>query len=314
MIKKDILTFSLVFITVIFFASLIVVKLVKEANLQPQNYNLLLLGLDPRDDVIEKTMTTDTIIFASFNFATRRLSLTSLPRDLWSYSTNTKINQIYPDSLKPTPSWDQIKQEFAYITGQRINDVIVITTENLVQLVDVLGGVTVNLKNGFVDKNYPNPEYIKNPNSKTPVYVTVEFPPGNNLINSSNIVPFTRSRKGSDDPALGGTDLGRIERQQLLIESIFKQALSPSNFNLKTLQKLYRFWHSLQTTLDDRTILALGLKFTLSSPVSTPISLHRYVLNDLIYHPEKFNTKAWVFIPKAQDYQEIHQFIQKQIN
>ncbi|MFA6518951.1 MAG: LCP family protein [Candidatus Shapirobacteria bacterium] len=307
MIKKVFLVFSLIFITTIFLTYSFVVKL-------PNHYNLLLLGLDPRDDSIEKTMTTDTIIFASFNFEKRHLSIISLPRDLWSYSTTTKINQIYPDSLKPTPNWDQVKQEFTYITGQKINDIVVITTENLTNLITVLGGVTVNLKNGFIDKSYPNPEYIKNPSPRIPIYITIEFPPGDNLINSSNIVPFTRSRKSSDNPLLGGTDLGRIERQQLLIEAISKQSLSPSNLKFNRLNQLYRFWKSLLITIEDRTIFALSLKFVFSSPVSTPITLHRYVLNDLIYHPDKFTTPAWVFLPKGEDYQEIHQFIQKQIN
>jgi anionic cell wall polymer biosynthesis LytR-Cps2A-Psr (LCP) family protein len=308
MIKQLLLIAGLVVIIAIFSISFYVFKLVKETNLPAKNYNFLFLGLDPRDDAIEKTMTTDTIIFASFNFATRRLSLTSLPRDLWSYSTASKINQIYPNALKPTPNWHEIKQEFTYITGQKINDVVVITTQNMVELVNLFGGVTVNLKNGFVDKTYPNPAYITNPNPKTPIYITVEFPSGNNLITSSNIIPFIRSRKGSDDPALGGTDLGRIERQQLLIESIFKQ-FSFSNLNPTSLKKLYHFWRSLETTLDGRTILALGLKFIVSSPISTPVSLYRHTLTDLIYHPEKFITSAWVFIPKAKDYQEIHQFI-----
>src|SRR4030042_1631032 len=50
--------------------------------------NFLILGLDPRDDQLEKTNVTDTIILASLNLENYRLSLIPLPRDLWFYPLN----------------------------------------------------------------------------------------------------------------------------------------------------------------------------------------------------------------------------------
>lgn len=318
MIKKILLIFGLSFFLLFLFISFTVAGVIKTANIPSRNYNLLFLGLDPRDDIVEKTLTTDTIILASFNFSTRRLSLISFPRDLWSYSTNTKINQIYPDSFSSAviPDWNRLKQEFIYIAGQKIDSVVVVTTQNLIDLVGILGGVSVDLPYGFIDKNYPNPEYIKNPQPSTPIYITVEFPSGQNWIDSSNVVPFVRSRKSSDNPLLGGTDLGRIARQQLLIENLLQQSLSPARLNPGKLQSLYRFWHTIQTDIDDRLLLALGLKFVLSSSLSTPINLSRLTIPvaegknvGLIYHPDKFITPAWVFIPKDGNYELIHQFV-----
>jgi anionic cell wall polymer biosynthesis LytR-Cps2A-Psr (LCP) family protein len=57
-----------------------------------KTFNFILLGLDKRDDLLEKTETTDTIIFGTFNFLKNKLSLISLPRDIWSYEIDAKIN------------------------------------------------------------------------------------------------------------------------------------------------------------------------------------------------------------------------------
>lgn len=328
MIKKIVLTLGLVVIATLVFISFFIISTVKNASLPGRNYNFLLLGLDPRDDAIEKTETTDTIIFASFNFEKRYLSITSLPRDLWNFSTGTKINQIYPNSLKSnsTPDFNKIRKEFTPIIGQKIDSILIITTREIAEIVDILGGVSLFLENSIIDNHYPNPDYILHPNPKTPVYITVQFPAGENIINGSNVIPFVRSRKSSDNPILGGTDLGRINRQQQLIDAIIKKIgdirrLKPVEIYHLT-KRLNRFWHTaIFKDINDQTLLALALKFALSSPPSIPISLSRSTLpiedvgtSGIIYHPEKFNTGAWVFIPRANDYQEIHQFIQKQIN
>ncbi|MFA6361533.1 MAG: hypothetical protein WCX33_01870, partial [Candidatus Shapirobacteria bacterium] len=61
--------------------------------------NFIILGLDKRDDILEKTETTDTVIFASLNLKNYQIKTISIPRDLWFYDINAKVNEIYPLSL-----------------------------------------------------------------------------------------------------------------------------------------------------------------------------------------------------------------------
>ena len=62
--------------------------------------NFLVLGLDERNDALEKTTTTDTIIFASLSLKDFKLNLIPTPRDLWFYEKETKINGLYPMSTE----------------------------------------------------------------------------------------------------------------------------------------------------------------------------------------------------------------------
>ncbi|HPD44867.1 MAG TPA: LCP family protein [Candidatus Woesebacteria bacterium] len=273
------------------------------------NFNIIILGLDPRNDTLEKTETTDTIIFASFNLRRAELNLISLPRDLWNYATNSKINQIYPDNID---DFGKIQLEFASITGQTIHRTIIITTQNLIDLVDLIGGVDVYLEQGFKDEKYPNPDYIKNPSPKISPYKTVEFPSGWIHLDKTNVAEFVRSRHAD-------SDLARIQRQQLLIEAIFKKMTQPQY--LSKLNYFYR--HNLKTNLNYNDIvnLILNLKFKILNPTSQAgLKLNKIDLpigskagEGVIYYPNKLTRNQWAFLPSDPDYQALKEFIDKAI-
>src|SRR5687767_10098266 len=62
-------------------------KIMTARALKPQfenkSINFLLLGLDRRNDSLEKTILTDSIVIASLNTSTSQVKLVPLPRDLW---------------------------------------------------------------------------------------------------------------------------------------------------------------------------------------------------------------------------------------
>ncbi len=285
-----------------------------------KNFNFMLLGLDKRDDEFEKTTTTDTIIFGSLNFTNQKLNLVSLPRDIWDYEINAKINNVYPQSLETTDKFSFIQNNYTKITGQRIDKTIIMTTDNLIDFVKVIGGVDVYLNKGFTDNKYPNPEYIKNPSPKVPIYMTVSYPTGWNHLNESNITPFVRSRKSAETAADGGTDIGRIERQQLLIDAIMGKVRNPQFLSdYSNIIKLYNFWHQdISTNLSDKDLLSIGLviknnyKNISLNKVNIPIGTGPK--DGVIYHPEKFINLQWVFTTADKDYSQLKQFINSSIN
>jgi LCP family protein required for cell wall assembly len=286
-----------------------------------EKLNFLILGVDKRDDWLEKTLTTDTIILSRLDPQKAKIHLISLPRDLWSYFTSTKINQIYPLSLKDDNSEDKFKfisQNFASISGQPIDKVLVFSTENLKELSDILGGVDLYLENGFRDELYPNEAYIKDPNSGAPVYKTVEFKSGWNHLDSHNISEFVRSRKSADTAADGGTDLGRIERQQLLINALIDKLKVSLLKKPSLVFELYQFWGGLEHNFSDTEVLAY--LFQLRNSISKleivrhSISIGEDPKTNLIYHPQKFINSQWVYLPQDKDYASLHDFISQSLN
>ena len=280
--------------------------------------NFLILGLDPRDDSLEKTETTDTIIFANLTDKFN-INLISLPRDLWDYPLNTKINQIYPLSIGQTAQFDYIQSHFSELLNQKIDRTLVVTTQNLIDLVDLVGGVDVYLDQGFKDEEYPNPAYIANPSAQIPIYITVEFPDGLNHLDSTNIAPFVRSRKSAQTAAQGGTDIGRIQRQQLLLDALLSKFKSPQFYqNPQNLLRLYRFFHTdLETNLTDRDLASLALQ---GYPYFSQLSIHKIEIStgenpktDLLYHPSVFINKQWVFIPQDKNYSRFQKFISESL-
>ena len=124
-----------------------------------EKINFLILGLDERNDALEKTNTTDTIIFASLNLKTFKLNLISTPRDLWFYEKGVKINGLYPLALdSKEDKFNFLKSNFEKLYGQPIDHVVIVTTDSLISFVKNIGGVDLYLENGFVDNQYPNPD------------------------------------------------------------------------------------------------------------------------------------------------------------
>lgn len=293
----------------------LIFQLINSSSPPPQN--IIILGLDKRNDWLEKTETTDTIILT--NLQPGQINLVSLPRDLWDWQLNAKINQVYPLSIGLTNSYQFIQDNYQRITGQTIDKTIIVTTDNLVKLCQLIGGIDVYNDIAVKDEQYPNPEYINNPNSQTPIYITVEYPSGWIHLDTTNITPFIRSRHSAQTTQAGGTDLGRIQRQQAVFDALFKKLSDPRQLhNLPYLFSLYRFWHSdIQTNLSD---FDLGLILKSQSGFYNQFKISKINIPtgenpkiDLIYHPATFINQQWVFIPQEKDYSSFKQFIQQSL-
>lgn len=283
--------------------------------------NFIILGLDERNDSLEVTQTTDTIIFASLNLKTSKINTVSLPRDLWSYDLNSKINEIYPLSLKEADKFSFIKNHFQKLINQDIDHVVIITTDNLIEFVKVINGVDLTLEKGFIDNQYPNPDYIKDPSSDAPIYKTIEFKSGLIHLDESNITEFVRSRHGGETAAQGGTDIARIQRQQLLIEAILEKIKTGTFITTDESQfiNLYHFWDK-NLVKDITDVNAFQIISTIS-PIISNISLNKIELEigetpktGVIYHPLKFINKQWVYLPVDDQYQKLQEFIKTNIN
>lgn len=208
---------------------------------------------------------TDTIIFASFSHKDKGLTLISIPRDIWVPEIRAKINSAF--------FWGKQKEEWGGVTltkslveeilGQPVHYAIVLDFNGFKKVIDVLGGIEVEVETAFTDEKYPiegkeNDECNGDLEFKCR-YETVTFEKGKQYMDGATALKFVRSRNARGEE---GTDLARAARQQKVIKVVKDKTLSPKM--LLSLRKLISVWRvgreSLETDLDSSSGAVLARK------------------------------------------------------
>lgn len=182
-------------------------------------FKILILGISTDQENVELT---DTIIVASYNPNTQKATLLSIPRDTYT-GTNTKkatayekINALYSRKNDPQTTLDAVNK----ITGLDIQYYVVIKTEALIKLVDVIGGITYNVP---IDMDYDDPTQD----------LHIHLKAGEQKLDGSKaeqLVRFRHNNNGTTYPAeYGDNDLGRMRTQREFIMQVLKQTLKSEN-------------------------------------------------------------------------------------
>ncbi|MCR4277382.1 MAG: LCP family protein [Candidatus Roizmanbacteria bacterium] len=133
-------------------------------------YNFLLLGYG--GGAHEGTYLTDTIMVVHLDTKTKKVTLFSIPRDLWikiptksGADFHTKINAVYrlenrfEGDLSPEdyPDLKQVstKTIISQVSGLPIDGYISVNFEGFTKAIDILGGIDVEVKQSFIDPEYP---------------------------------------------------------------------------------------------------------------------------------------------------------------
>lgn len=207
--------------------------------------NILALGIGGGKH--DGPLLTDTIIYASIDPAKQKVTLISLPRDLWVPQLSAKINTAYSygEDKKVGGGIQLIEAIVENILNQPVDYVIRIDFNGFVKAIDMIGGVDVEVERGFEDFEYPisgkevdtcgftADEFDKRATSSAlpeafPCrFEHISFQMGTQHMDGETALRFVRSRhaKGAE-----GTDFARSKRQEKVIEA-FKNKL----FSLGTL-------------------------------------------------------------------------------
>ena len=159
---------------------------------------------------------TDSLILANIDEKRRRISLLSIPRDL--YLEGRKINSVYARSDMPT-----LVSTIENLIGRKIENYVLIDMFAFIDIVDYLGGVEVYLANEISDPTYRTFE--------NGVWSTMYFAAGQHKLNGTQALRLARSRYTS-------SDFARAERQQMLISSLRNQINSLSFRDLRTFSSI----------------------------------------------------------------------------
>lgn len=257
-----------------------------------KSITFLILGLDKRDDALEKTLLTDTIILAGLNTTTNNLTLLPLPRDVWIHDYKTKINALYFYG-----GTQLTKSVVEQLTGTTIDYYVVLDYQKLPGFVDTLEGIPVDVEKSFTDDRYPNPYYTGD-GGNVPAYVTIAFEQGIHILTGEQTLQYVRSR-GSEDTS-EGSDEGRSRRQLQVVQGIFDRIKNKNVLiNPGATGTLYDLWKTdVDTNISDHELIGLAAAI---GPRSVTIrSLHIPTSADeanepILTHPPISTYGLWVW-------------------
>ena len=182
-------------------------------------FRCLILGISTDQEDVDLT---DTIIVASYNPNTQKATLLSIPRDTYTGKNPSKatayekINAMYSRKHKP----DETLKAVNDITGLNIEYYVVVKTEALIKLVDVIGGVTFNVP---IDMDYDDSSQN----------LAIHLKAGEQKLDgdkAEQLVRFRHNNNGTSYPEdYGDNDIGRMRTQREFILQVVKQTAKPEN-------------------------------------------------------------------------------------
>ncbi|MGE5042493.1 MAG: LCP family protein [Candidatus Levyibacteriota bacterium] len=211
----------------------------------PGNINVLLLGIG--GGTHDGPDLTDTIILANIQLDTKKINLISIPRDLYVKALGSKINAAYATGQeKGNKGILLAKSTVNMVTGVMPDYTLVLDFSGFVKLVDLLGGIDVQVKNTLDDYAYPvegkeqelcgvTQDGIASLSAQIATGSATEFDlfpcrfthlhvdSGMQHMNGILALEFVRSRHAMGQE---GTDFARSARQQLVIDAVRNKILS----------------------------------------------------------------------------------------
>lgn len=198
-------------------------------TLSQETINILLLGTDARPSDAGPTR-TDAMVLVRLARDTGRVSMLSIPRDLWvTYASGEegRINGAYAAGEKrfgPGGGAAVAKRTVGKLLGVEVDHFVLINFQGFETLINQLGGISVNVPEAIYDPAYPTDDYNT---------IEVRFRVGPQLLNGERALIYARTRHAD-------SDFGRNQRQQLVLMAIFNRIRE-------------RGLHEQLTSLDDYT-------------------------------------------------------------
>lgn len=237
-------------------------------NLKESNNRINVLILGTGGGQHDGPNLTDTIILASIDQKDNRVTLMSIPRDLWFPDIGQKINAAYAigEAKKPGGGLLLAQAAIEKVTGQNINYGIRIDFSGFVKAVNIIGGLDINVDNTFDDYQYPIDGQENNPCGKTQAelqsmaddsqdqlvkdfpcrYKHIHFNKGLQHMDGETALEYVRSRHAVQ--ANEASDFARSKRQEKVIKAFKDKVLSVET--LLNPAKIISLYETLKSSID----------------------------------------------------------------
>lgn len=275
--------------------------------------NILIMGKGGKGH--EAPDLTDTMIFTSIKNepsgkwfgigGNSKISMISLPRDIWIYDLRAKLNSIYYWGNQKGSNGGGLvlsKSVVEEVVGLPVQYAVVVDFSGFQKIIDVLGGIEVDVQNSFIDNDFPiagreadlcdgDPEFRCR-------YETVKFEKGLQHMDGKTALKFARSRHAESDE---GTDLARAARQERVVQAIKNRLLTKEVYLHPN--KIFAIkdavLSSIETDISPQTAAVLARWFLQGKNNINSVVLSQ----DLLENPPKLAKydNLYVFIPKEVD-------------
>ncbi|MBN2100937.1 LCP family protein [Candidatus Dojkabacteria bacterium] len=274
--------------------------------------SVLLIGIDTRPTQ-QGLQNTDTIMIITLNHNTDEVTMLSIPRDTWVAHPNypsyhSRINAIYSlcENEEKGTGLACLVDVVQSVTNIDMQYYGMIDIAGFVEIIDLMGGVDVEVENAFTDYMFPNPQDSG--------YITVSFDEGMQHMDGDTAMKFARSRHAQSTE---GSDFARARRQQKIIMATKEKALSSETLTdpgkiLEIIEELSDSIKVSDIKLDDIHAALIAAKKvdedSMYSMVLDPMAGNWTLLGE---DP----SAAYVLYPKAgiDNWSEVHKFVDSYI-
>jgi LCP family protein required for cell wall assembly len=319
------LLFGLLFVSILTFKTslpllgkipLVVNNPVSQLKSDAGRINILLLGTGGGGH--DSPDLTDTMILASLP-ATQSgaIYFISIPRDIYLDYLNDKINAAYLQGEEKRAGSGLVlaKAAVGQVTGLPVHYAVKIDFSVFVSIIDLLGGVDVEVENSFTDTKYPLAGRGNDPcDGQDPDFLCrfekISFTKGLNHMDGTTALKFARSRHSED--LVEGTDYARSRRQQKIIAAVKHKILAlPNLFDFNKNQQIYdQIKNNIDTDINEdgyRGFFNLALRIKDSPFVNINLD------ENLLTNPPIDPVRGWYLIPENGSFSLVHEFLQQQL-
>jgi LCP family protein required for cell wall assembly len=267
---------------------------------QSDRINILLLGIGGLGH--EGPYLSDTNIIVSIKPSTKQVALIPVPRDLAADVPGHGVRKInsanaFGEGDNPGHGGEFASQVFSKIFNTPLPYYIRVDFQAFKDIIDALGGVSVNVPRTFTDTQFPGENFS---------FRTVHFDAGTQTMDGATALDYARSRHGDNGE---GSDFARGKRQELILSAVKEKALSLSTLlHPDRLQAIFNSLRSHVTTnlSFDQLVYLAGLSQDVQLPAKTVVldsSPTGYLINTT------GEDGAFLLSPKSGSFEQINKAI-----
>lgn len=265
--------------------------------------NIAIFGVDSRDNLLETSTHSDTIIVASINRETKDIKLASIYRDTYVDIPDKGYNKINAAYFKGGYSLalNTINRNF----DLDIKEYVTVNFNALCQVIDLLGGITLDITQD--ELKYVN-GYTRELNEINGTNIGKLKSAGTQVVNGTHATAYARIRYTS------GGDIKRAERQRIVVDKILEKAKSTDLLTLNSI--INEIFPQIYTNLDSLALLSLStdlLSYSIVEQTGFPFENSAEYYKEISYvfpinlsanvtklHEFLFNTTDYVPSPTVQ--------------
>lgn len=212
---------------------------------------------------------TDTMLLLRFDPTTKKLTALSIPRDTRTEVEGRGVTKINTANVVGGPALS------AKTTSQLLNDVAIdryirINVQGVEKLLDALGGVTVYV-----------PKDLKYQDDSQHLYINLKA--GKQHLNGNQALQLLRYRHDENG------DIGRIQRQQMVMRSLMEQAISPA-----TIGRIPQIMSVVQSHIDTNLSMEELMALASFGAQTNRSNVQMLMLPGRFSEPGRYRTSYWL--------------------